>query len=487
MDALEDDPLFHYFLPRLLEAWDGQSVGSGQVDDDRYVQWAGSELGLQIECVSNRFLEGASRLSEGQVKELRRRGWHDPLGDDLPNHWQVFVDREDVGRAARALVDVVHLLRSPAPDLAGVPLARRPARSVVVVPVGKVSTCDVLDGVLGSLGGMSDPVALDLFGLAARSDLVLPMASTATVLDAGEHLTYPLLLDSGLIIPDGLMDRLLTAAGDLLRLLQRLRTAGRDAVVVGPRLLPPYQWLYAAVLAAAADAVVLLLDEPPDDPLPRQLLDVVLPALRDTAHLAVLPSGVGGVGSDLPVETHVVEKGDDPARDRDAIAVLVHALCQGRALGEPKSGLRSPPLVVPRRASGMHEDDGTVPEAWQEGTRYIEPGIVCSSKTQFADLLREWLNHEDHGMVLGEPAAYGGKALVRVLIGGRGFHLNGDTRATGVEAYLRLVDAYGADLTWRVIPNAGGRINKVALGDDPKPLRYFYLYADEASPVPYDL
>src|SRR4051812_21923769 len=118
MDTPGSDFLYDYFLPRLVEAWDRQSASSASIDDDRYVQWAGYPLGLQIECVSNVFLAGAAQLTPSQLTELRRRGWHDPLGEDLPNHWQVFVDRDDLPKAALVLADVVRLLRSPASPVA---------------------------------------------------------------------------------------------------------------------------------------------------------------------------------------------------------------------------------------------------------------------------------------------------------------------------------------------------------------------------------
>ena len=68
------DGLYEWFLPRLAAAWENGTVGTGHIDEDRYVQWAGSELGLQIECSSNRYLEGDARLTRGEVRELRRRG-----------------------------------------------------------------------------------------------------------------------------------------------------------------------------------------------------------------------------------------------------------------------------------------------------------------------------------------------------------------------------------------------------------------------------
>jgi len=114
VDADGRHHLYQWLLPRLTEAWDSGSAGSIGADDHRYVQWAGYDLGLQIECQGNCHLTGDARLTPEEIQRLRRLGWHDPVADDLPNHWQVFFDRDDLPKAAMALVDAVALLRDGA-------------------------------------------------------------------------------------------------------------------------------------------------------------------------------------------------------------------------------------------------------------------------------------------------------------------------------------------------------------------------------------
>ena len=116
---------------------------------------------------------------------------------------------------------------------------------------------------------------------------------------------------------------------------------------------------------------------------------------------------------------------------------------------------------------------------------YIDPGTTCQSKAEFASVLQRWLEHEDREAVIGLPSTYGGKPLVRVDLDGQVFHLNGDTRDEGVKAYLDLVRRDGPDLRWHVVANQVGKVNKVAFGDPPAPVKYFYLYASQEAAAPY--
>lgn len=61
------------------------------------------------------------------------------------------------------------------------------------------------------------------------------------------------------------------------------------------------------------------------------------------------------------------------------------------------------------------------------------------------------------------------------------------TQDQGVEEYLRLVREHGPDLSWRVVANQNGTVNKVAFGDPSLPTKYFYLYASTASAAPYSV
>lgn len=485
MDDSGPEALYQWFLPRLIEAWDAGSVGSGHVDDHKYVQWAGYGLGLQIECASNRFLEGPARLTQTQVQELRRRGWHDPLGDDLPNHWQVFLDREDVPKAAAALVEVVTFLRGAAPQPHS---TSRPVRSVVLVPVGKVSADHVLNASVGALSALSEAVVVDHLGVDMERALTLPVVSTPTVVEVGQHLTYPLLVESGLSFGDEPISHLMRAAGDLLGQMDSLRAAGHDVLVIGPRLLPPAQWVYAAALEAGADAVVLCLDETEHCSLEVELLHDVLPPLGPVPLVAVSAFPIAAPVRRLLGDAPTLVVRDQSRRSLDELEEVVRAVCEGRSPSRRHADDHAPVQRLPRNREGKHEEGvDMLAGAGVGGPHYVSAGITCVSKRDFAELLRGWLAHPERQAVIGEPTTFGGKPLVRVRINDQGFHLNGDTRDTGVREYLRLVEEHGADLAWHVMANTGGRINKVALGLPPAPIKYFYLYADEASPTPYDV
>lgn len=121
----------------------------------------------------------------------------------------------------------------------------------------------------------------------------------------------------------------------------------------------------------------------------------------------------------------------------------------------------------------------------ETGGQYVGPGTTCDGKEEFSALLQAWLQGP-HDATIGEPSSFGGKALIHIDVAGRRLHLNGDTKEPGVRRYLELVGAHGSDLPSHVA-NAAGKVNKVAFGDPPEPIRYFYLYADEPAASPYAL
>lgn len=111
MDDAERASLQRSLVPRLVKAWDSSSSETLLVSGGRFVQWAGYPAGLQIECVSNRFLPQAEHLSEAEVDQLRAGGWQDPSAEESPNFWQRFLDRDrDVPAAAAALARAIEVL-----------------------------------------------------------------------------------------------------------------------------------------------------------------------------------------------------------------------------------------------------------------------------------------------------------------------------------------------------------------------------------------
>ncbi len=591
VDEAERDRLRSWFAPRLAAAWDEQRVGSADVDEHRYVQWRGDELGLQLECVSNRFLPGDAQLTTADERRLRRLGWHEPLGDDLPNFWRVYLDRQDLPQAVHALVGAVGVLRCDASYLTSRPVRPvRVGRVVVVVPVAKVAREVVARAVEGAVDALPAAGVIDLTPFGSDDLPPLPMKTVESVLLAGPALNRAVLVETGLEFSDGGVERSAGELSALLRDVRRLVQRGRDVVVVGPWLLPGTQWLYAAALEAAADAVVLCVSSHDEGHLDAGLVQDVRPALavKDLVVVAAerLPErpwrvaglvdavvetdrpGRAVVALSLLLRTALGDREVLDERSLDAVAAVVDAALasvQARLLDLPQvlatgrdvraaeallsdlvavvrtylphtrdvalhavhvlsplldrlvgaahlpevravvPALRwlaacapnAEPVVTalralereqraaPRRASGSASDrERLLPS--ERDVHYVPPGTTCRGKAEFAQVLRDWFDHPDRETVMGRPGSYGGKPLLAVDVDGRRFHLNADTREAGVREYLRAVAAVGGpDLPWQVIANNAGKVNKVAVGHPPRPLRYFYLYADDQAAEPY--
>ena len=118
---------------------------------------------------------------------------------------------------------------------------------------------------------------------------------------------------------------------------------------------------------------------------------------------------------------------------------------------------------------------------------YIEGGTVVTSKEDFARVLNSWLQHDERETVIGSPGTFGGRALIHVHLGAERLHLNGDTRDEGVRAYLELVRQHGTQLSWHVVANQSGKVNKVVFGKPKASIPYFYLYADDEASAPYSV
>lgn len=73
-------------------------------------------------------------------------------------------------------------------------------------------------------------------------------------------------------------------------------------------------------------------------------------------------------------------------------------------------------------------------------------------------------------------ASFGQTAWVWVKHQGNRYHLNADSTAAGVAAYLSLVETLGEDLQWSVVENARGRKNRAGFGPDEAVVEGFYLY-----------
>jgi hypothetical protein len=98
------------------------------------------------------------------------------------------------------------------------------------------------------------------------------------------------------------------------------------------------------------------------------------------------------------------------------------------------------------------------------------------SKPELHGRLKQWLRDNNDKRV-GDPDVVGVAAWIHVRDGQMIYRLHADASREAVSEYLRLVERYGDDLEWTVVPNKRGRNNAVAYGPDRIRLVPFYLYA----------
>lgn len=169
-------------LPRVIREY---CVGSADLPDDRYVQWAGFPEGLQIEVVSNAFLDEALTFSERRALQLL--DWHPPVPPDVPNFFRRFEHPVPVTEAADAILAAARVLAGenvadPIPTAAGESLPvlqpEDDAEDLIAAEhedrwAGLVDESDLSDdedegeedeelALRSSLGGMSAPEVLDV-------------------------------------------------------------------------------------------------------------------------------------------------------------------------------------------------------------------------------------------------------------------------------------------------------------------------------------
>ncbi len=101
------------------------------------------------------------------------------------------------------------------------------------------------------------------------------------------------------------------------------------------------------------------------------------------------------------------------------------------------------------------------------------------TKTELHRRLREWLTSDE--AIIGPGEAFAKSAWIHVKDGDRLFEFDPDTKRTAVEEYIGLVDRWGDELKWNIVPNRRGKPNAVAFGPDSHPLAntlYLYLLAE---------
>lgn len=244
------DALRRQLLERLHEAWDTDGVGTLDVGR-HYVQWAKYTGGLQVECVSNAFLEGDERLGFVQRRRLDVLGFHRPQAE-WPNHYARFESESDLPAAADLLVRAIEEVLDV--DVLEGELPQR-GNVCVVVPVGKCFL-EPLEALLPPMIAASEArrptVVIDAFGLSSLSRRdTRPLERWLMEPDTDELPTSLSMTFTG-----GDIGRLLTQAAALARACEQLRARGAHVIVLGPRYLPLDLWLYNGVVTGLADGLV---------------------------------------------------------------------------------------------------------------------------------------------------------------------------------------------------------------------------------------
>lgn len=101
------------------------------------------------------------------------------------------------------------------------------------------------------------------------------------------------------------------------------------------------------------------------------------------------------------------------------------------------------------------------------------------SKSELHCRLREWLNTEEPQ--IGPEGIHEQTAWLHVRDGHQIFKFDPDTKRAAVEEYLGLVELYGDNIAWVIVPNQRGKMNAVAFGPEVRSLNnrmYLYLISE---------
>ena len=107
----------------------------------------------------------------------------------------------------------------------------------------------------------------------------------------------------------------------------------------------------------------------------------------------------------------------------------------------------------------------------------IPRGARVASKTELANMLDEWYR-KSRATTIGDSSAYGRAPWIHIDLPDGHVVLNADTGRGAVRSYLDDVRQRGAEVPWRVVANARGRINKVLYTASVRRLPGWYCYLD---------
>jgi len=123
------------------------------------------------------------------------------------------------------------------------------------------------------------------------------------------------------------------------------------------------------------------------------------------------------------------------------------------------------------------KDQSRIESADRIGTDgYVLDGTRVAGKDELFRLLKEWLQASEVSTI-GDVGNFGGRPCILIgLDRGLTAVLNADTKRSAVELYVEEVQARGADGAWSVIPNRGGRLNKLTFREDCMETLGWYCY-----------
>jgi hypothetical protein len=102
-------------------------------------------------------------------------------------------------------------------------------------------------------------------------------------------------------------------------------------------------------------------------------------------------------------------------------------------------------------------------------------GVVVESRRAFDAWLHEWFRTTRNETV---GDVRGGSAQVSVRVAGEWCHLDAATTRAGVFQYLQHMRLAGGALDWHVVAGLGGRVDRIGVGREKRPISGFQLHTE---------
>ncbi len=110
-----------------------------------------------------------------------------------------------------------------------------------------------------------------------------------------------------------------------------------------------------------------------------------------------------------------------------------------------------------------------------DSSGHLVKGTTVRGKQALAELLDGWL-HSSDAETIGDVGTFGGRAQVRIELADVTAVLNADTKRAAVRDYLDEVRRIGAEMSWQVVANQRGPMNKAVFRADGQPTPGWFCY-----------